>query len=427
MTTLLIIFVLLVVLLLSGLPVYLTIGLTGMGLFVLAGHSVAGMAQVMLDHLNSNTLMAVPFFVIAAGFMQRGGIAQSLIDMANSWVGHFSGGLAMVCVVAAMIFSAISGSTTATVLVLGIILLPAMLERGYKQSFSLGVVGATGILGTLIPPSLALIIFGLITEASIPKLFLAGVVPGLLLSAFFAFWILIYCRYFETVPPSPRAPAGELIRANIKSLPAASIPILVLGGIYTGWITIVEAAALAAVLSILISWQVYRKITVKEILPILTESMIRSSSIMIIITVAFAFSHWVIVSNLPQQLVDYITEANLSAWHFLLAMNVIMILMGMLLEVISVILITLPIVLPALHALEIDLVHYGVVVIVNMGLATITPPVGLNLFVLQGISSASIAEILRGIWPYIIILLILLVLVNLFPLLSLWLPSLVYG
>lgn len=427
MITLLIIFVLFVVLLLSGLPVYLAIGMTSMGLFLLAGHPVAGMAQVMLDHLNSNTLMSVPFFVISAGFMQRGGIAQALIDMANSWVGHFSGGLALVCVLAAMIFSAISGSTTATVLVLGVILLPAMLTRGYQQSFALGIVGATGILGTLIPPSLALIIFGLIAEASIPKLFLAGVIPGLVLSTFFAFWILIYCRYFEAVPPSSRAPARELIRTSIQALPAAVIPIVVLGGIYTGWITIVEAAALAAVLSILISWLVYRKVTVKKILPILAESMIRSTSIMIIIAVAFAFSHWIIASNMPQQLVDYIVGANLSAWHFLLAMNVIMILLGMLLEVVSVILITVPIVLPALHALEIDLIYYGIVVIVNMGLATITPPVGLNLFVLQGISSASFVEILRGIWPYIIILLVLLVLVNLLPALSLWLPNLVYS
>lgn len=427
MTILLIIFALFAILLFSGLPIYLVIGLISMGLFLLAGHPVAGMSQVMLDHLNSNTLMSVPFFVISAGFMQRGGAAQALINMANSWVGHFSGGLAMVCVLAAMIFSAISGSTTATVLILGVILLPAMLERGYKQGFALGIIGATGILGTLIPPSLALIIFGLIAEVSIPKLFLAGLIPGLVLSLLFALWVLIYCRYFETVSANPRAPARELIRTTTQALPAALIPVLALGGIYTGWITIVEAAALAAVLAILVSWLVYRKFATKEMLPILAESMLRSTSIMIIIAVTFAFSHWIISSNLPQQLVDYIVEAELSAWHFLLAMNIIMIFLGMLLEVVSVILITLPIVLPTLQALEIDLIYYGIVVIVNMGLATITPPVGLNLFVLQSLSKAPFAEILRGIWPYIIICLLLLVLVNFIPSLSLWLPNLVYG
>lgn len=413
-------------LLLLGLPIYLSMGLVSAGLFLAEGHSMAGVVQILLDHLNSSTLMTVPFFVISATFMQRGGIAQALIDTANSWVGHFSGGLAMVCVVAAMIFSAISGSTTATALVLGVILIPAMLSRGYRQPFALGIVGASGILGTLIPPSLALIIYGLIADASIPKLFLAGVVPGLMLGAMFALWVLVYCRFFTQVPLNPRIAPKQAWRTTAHALPALMIPVLVLGGIYSGLITIVEAAALACILSIAVSWGIYRQCKTRELIPVLAEGMVRSANILLIIAVAGVFSHWIIASNLPQGLVSYVVATGLEPWHFLAAMNLIMIALGMVLEVVAVILITLPIVLPSLAALDINLIHYGIVVIVNMGLATITPPVGLNLFVLQSISGAPFSQVMRGIWPFIILLALLLAAVTGIPWLALWLPGLIY-
>lgn len=421
------VFAVFITLMLLGLPIYLTMGLVSMGLFLIEGNSLAGVAQVMLDHLNSSSLMSVPFFVISATFMQRGGIAQALIDTANSWVGHMSGGLAMVCVIAAMIFGAISGSTTATAMVLGVILIPAMLTRGYQQHFSLGIVGASGILGTLIPPSLALIIYGLIADTSIPKLFLAGVVPGLMLAGLFALWVLVYCRFFTNVPTSPRATLAEAVGTSVRAIPALMIPALVLGGIYSGWITIVEAAALASILSIVVSWAVYRQCSTRDLIPVLAEGMVRSANILLIIAVATTFSHWMIASNIPQEIVNYIVTAELEPWHFLVVMNIIMVGLGMLLEVVSVILITLPIVLPSLDALGIDLVHYGIVVIVNMGLATITPPVGLNLFVLQSISNAPFSQVMRGIWPFIILLIVLLILVTFTPFISLWLPNLVYG
>lgn len=417
----------LVALLAMGIPIYLTLGLVGLGLFLLEGYSSAAMAQVVLDHLNSGSLMSVPFFIISATFMQRSGTAQALIDTANCWVGHLTGGLVLACVLAAVMFSAISGSTSATALVLGLILVPAMVERGYKQHFSLGVVGASGILGTLIPPSLALIIYGLIADTSIPKLFLAGVVPGLLLSVMLVLWSLVYCKVFTQVPPTPPPPLRETLRTTLRALPALMIPVLALGGIYSGLITIVEAAALACILSILVGWGFYRQCTARDLVPILAEGMRRSTVILLIVAVTSAFSHWIIASNIPQGLVRYITSTGLEAWHFLLVMNLVMMAMGMLLEVVAVILITLPIVLPALDALGIDLVHYGIVVIVNMGLATITPPVGLNLFVLQSISSVPFGQVMRGIWPFIGLLLLLLVGVTFVPGLSLWLPGLLYG
>ena len=415
-----------ILLLLLGVAVYIAMGLVSTVLFMMQGHSLAGVAQIVLDRLNSGTLISLPFFIIAAAFMQRGGIAEALLRAANSWVGHRPSGLALACVVAALVFSSISGSTTATAMALGVILVPAMIRRGYPQHFSLGTIGASGTLGILIPPSLALIIYGLIANASIPQLFLAGVVPGLVQGLLFGIWILFWSRG-AGLPAGAPCEWRERAAVNLRALPALAVPVLVLGGIYSGWITIVEASALAAILSMAVSCLVYRGCGWRDLNSILAEAMVRSASILLIVAMATAFSHWIISSGLPQQLVGHIVAAELQPWQFLLAMNLIMIAMGMVLEVISVILITMPLVLPSLGALGIDPVHYGIVIIVNMGLATITPPVGLNLFVLQNISNAPFREVLRGSVPYMLLLMILLVLVTFVPSLSLWLPRLIYA
>lgn len=420
-------FVLLFALLLAGgVAVFLALGTISGLLFLHDGKSLPGIVQIIADHLNSNTLISVPFFVIAAGFMQRGGAASALIEAADTWIGHRRSGLALVCVLAAMVFSAISGSTTATALALGVILIPAMLERRYQQRFSVGIIGASGTLGTLIPPSLALIVFGLIANVSIPKLFLAGVVPGLILAALFMIWAVYHCRHHEP-STGARRPLREALLINARAIPALLIPVLILGGIYSGLVTVTEAAALAAVLSILVGVFVYRECRLAEVIPVIAEGMARSASIILIIAVAVVFSHWIVESGVPTRLVSTIATAELQAWQFLLLVNIIMIALGMFLEVISVILITVPLVLPVLGLLNIDPVHYAVVVIVNMGLATLTPPVGLNIFVMQSISRASFKEVVQGVLPFVLIMAGLLVLVTLVPTLATWLPNLVYG
>lgn len=410
----------------SGIAIYLAIGLTSSALFLVEGKSLAGLVQIIADHLNSLTLVAVPFFVIAATFMQRGGIADALIQASNTWVGHFRGGLALVCITTATIFSAISGSATATALALGVILVPAMLNNQYPRPFSMGVVSASGTLGILIPPSLGLIIYGLITDASIPKLFLAGVMPGLLQALLFGVWALYYAHR-EDIPKRPKSNWSKLVSESNKALPALLVPALVLGGIYSGAITITEAAALAAILSIVISILIYKQINYSDILPLIAEAIVRSASILFIVAVAAALGHWVIESGVPAQLAQFISSHQLSAWQFLLLMNLVMLMLGMFLEIVAVILITVPIVLPTLAALSISPIHYAIVVIVNMSLATLTPPVGLNLFVMQSVVKAPFSEVVRGVWPFIIILLLLLLLVTYLPILSLWLPSVVMG
>lgn len=409
----------------AGVAIYLCIGFVSLLIYTVDGNSHAGVIQVIADHLNSPTLVAVPFFVIAATFMQKGGIANALIQAANAWVGHIHGGLAVVCILTATVFSSISGSTTATALALGVILVPAMLEEKYPRPFSLGVVSASGTLGILIPPSLGLIIYGVLTNTSIPRLFLAGVIPGLLQAFLFIAWVMYSSRALN-MPEKKRKPLSEVMSLNYQAIPALLLPVIVLGGIYSGLITVTEAAALSAILAIIISVLIYKQCKPSDIVPIIGEAITRSSSILIIVAVAVAFGHWVIESGVPAAVVDLVIQSELKAWQFLITMSLIMLLLGMFLEIITVILITVPIVLPTLYALDIDPIHYAIIVIVNMGLATLTPPVGLNLFVMQIVSKAPFEEVVRGVFPFIIILFFLLAMVMFIPDLSLWLPNFVF-
>ena len=409
-----------------GSPIYLAIGATAAALFLSDGHNLAGYAQIIVDHLNSNALMSVPFFVIAATFMERGSIAQVLITAANAWLGKVHGGTALICVLAATIFAAISGSSLATAMAMGTILIPTMLAQKYDRPFALGVVGASGTLGILIPPSLALIIYGIVAELSVPKLFLAGVIPGLMQAALLGIWIYFYARRKSYVPAAPVDMHGFL-KANLRALPALSLPVFVLGGIYSGIVTISEAAILAAVMSIILSICVYRQCTIQDIIPITALAIRQSTALIIIVAFAMALGHWITYSGLPQQLVNKIADLGLQPWQFLLLINLLMLGLGMFLEVISVILITLPIILPLLEAFQISPIHFAIILTVNMELALLTPPVRLNLFVLSNISKAPLGEVVRGVLPFIGLLTLLLLVLIFVPQLSTWLPELVYG
>ena len=423
---LLFVFVLLLALLFLGLPIFAALGGLSMVLMLLGDTPGISIAQVAIDKLNGETILAVPFFVIAAQFMERGGIAKSLIGMSEAWLGRLRGGLALSCVGATTVFAAVSGSSVATALAMATILVPAMLSRGYDRPFALGVVGASGTLGILIPPSIILIIYGLIAEASIPRLFLAGVVPGLIQALLFSAFILFYAQSRKLPlidPPS----WGDFLRANLTAMPALLIPIVIFVGIYGGFATIAEAAALAALLAIIVSLLVYRGCTFSELLPIAGVAMRRSSAIIVIVVSAMLFGHWLTETRVPAKLVEYVTEINLNAWQFLLLMNVIMLILGTVLEGLSIVLITVPLVMPLFARFGIDPVHYAIIVVINVEMAMLTPPVGLNLFVLAGVSKAPVSEVIRGVLPFLLIMALLLATVTYFPWFSLALPSLAFG
>ena len=408
-----------------GVPIYLVLGSTAMVSFIIEGKPLIGFASQIVDNLNSSLLMAIPFFVLAAAFMQRGGIARVLIDVADVWAGWLPGGLGVVCIAACTVFAAISGSSVATALAMGTILIPEMVKRGYPRPLALGVVGASGTLGILIPPSLALLLYALIAEESVQRLFLAGVIPGLLQAALFAGYIMLTSKR-KALPRRQRPTLQVFLRQNIRALPALSLPVVVLGGIYSGIVTISEAAALSALIAFLLNAFVYRGCKLRETLAIAADGMKSAAGIMIIVATALVFGHWVTESGVPERLIEFADQQNLKSWQFLIAINVLLLVLGMFLEVASVLLITLPLLLPLLGPLGINPIHFGIVMTVNMELALITPPVGLNLYVLSSITDAGIGEIVRGIMPFIGLMALLVGLITYVPEISLWLPSLFY-
>lgn len=409
-----------------GLPIYLVLGGLSVILYALDGTPLVSLAQLYGDRLNSITVVSIPLFVIAASFMQRGGVAQALVDWAEAWVGRVPGGLAIVAVLATTVFAAISGSSTATAMAMGLILIPAMLRSGYRPSFASGTVGAAGTLGILIPPSLVFILYAIIAEQSIPRLFLAGVVPGLIQAVLFVLYAIWHARR-AGYATADKLPPERMRRVNLRVLPALAIPLVVLGGIYSGILTVSEAAGAAAALSLIASVFVYREVRPAEILPTLADALTLTVVLFLIMVGAIGFSHWLISSGASVRIVDLFSAADIQPWQFLLGVNLLLLVLGTFLEVFGVLFIAVPVLLPIALALGIDPIHFGVILVINMELAFITPPVGLNLFVLQSISTVSITQIFRGVAPYIGVLVVLLGLVTYVPALSLWLPGLVYG
>jgi C4-dicarboxylate transporter DctM subunit len=309
---------------------------------------------------------------------------------------------------------------------IGSVLIPAMVARKYESHFALGTIGAAGTLGILIPPSLAMIVYAVIAEESVPRLFLAGVIPGLLQAGMFIVWIMFYAR-LRDYPVEPAMERDQFISTNIRALPALSIPVIILGGIYSGIVTVTEAAGLAAFVAIVQALLIYRGVKPSEIVATLAESIKLTSSIVFIIVGALAFGHWITSAGVAEMLVNYVKGLNLAAWQFLLFINVLMLVLGMFLEVFAIILIVVPLILPILKVLDINLVHFGILLTINMEIALISPPIGLNLFVLSSVAKEPIATAIRGIVPYLLMMLCLLALVTYVPQVSLWLPDLVYG
>ncbi len=422
---LLIVFISLLLLLFIGLPIFAALGGLSMVLLLANETPAVSIAQVAIDKLNSQTIIAIPFFVVAAQFMERGGIAKALIDLAEVWLGRLRGGLALTCVGATTVFAAVSGSSVATALAMATILVPAMIARSYNRSFALGVVGASGTLGILIPPSIILVIYGLIAEASIPRLFLAGVIPGLLQGLLFAAFILYYAYTRNLERPLPPK-LKEFFLANFYAIPAILIPIVIFVGIYGGYATISEAAALAAFLAITVSVFIYRGCKITEILSITAVAVRRSAAIIMIVVAALLFGHWLTETRMPARMIEFVTEIDLKYWQFLLLMNLSMILLGTVLEGLSIVLITVPLVLPLLTQFNIDPIHYAIIVVINIEIAMLTPPVGLNLFVLSGVSGAPVSEVIRGILPFLVLMVILLIAVTFLPYLSTALPNYIF-
>lgn len=414
---------LLLVVLFAGLPVAFSLGATSILLVGLFDLPMKIIANTMFTSLDSFVVIAIPLFVLMSRILLDGRVGDDLFEVMNVWVRHLPGGLAIATILACAFFAAISGSGAATAATIGMVAYPAMIGRGYQKRFILGLLACGGTLGILIPPSIPLIIFGAVTEESIGKLFIAGVVPGLVLTAI----LIVYAVYRSKrggYVPMPAASWQERIRVTRKNLWGIALPFLILGGIYTGAFTPTEAAAVGLTYSLLITLFIYRTLRLRDLPDICLKAVGTSCMIALIISGALLFGRVLTLVEIPQKLTALIIDWKLSALMFVLAMNILMLFLGCILETVSIILLTVPLVAPILEALKIDPIWYAIVLTVNMEMALVTPPVGMNLYVINGLNDdIHMSEVIRGVAPFIVILGAFLLLTMLFPTMSTWLPS----
>ncbi len=408
-------------------PVAFALGLSGVvGLWAIQGAGAFfAVTTIVFESLSSFTLTAVPLFILMANILNHSRISEDLYRFIQSWVGHFPGGLAIATVLFCAGFSAISGSSVATAATVGMLALPEMLRAGYDRKFIFGMVAAGGTLGILIPPSLSMILYGALTDVSVGDLFVAGIIPGAVLTSFFLGYVVVYSRR-HGYGRGAAADWPSRLRALKSAAWGMVLPPLVIGGIYAGWFTPTEAAGVGVVYSLAASL-LGKRLNGSRLLAILQGTLRTTTMVLMIIAGAMLFGHVVTILQVPQRLIQLLADLNVPPLVFILLLCVIFIFLGDFLEVVSITLITLPIIYPILLAMKIDPVWFAVIMTINMEFALITPPVGLNLFVIQGIvPGASLLEVFRGTWPFMLLMLAVLVLVIALPELSLWLPSLMH-
>lgn len=422
--TILFLFVSLFILMFIGVPVAISLGLAGSTTIMLfSPDSVRSLAIKLFETSEHYTLLAIPFFLLAGSFMTTGGVAKRLIDFANACVGHIRGGLAIGSVLACMLFAALSGSSPATVAAVGSIAIAGMVRSGYPKEFAAGIVTNAGTLGILIPPSVVMVVYAAATESSLGKLFMAGVIPGVLLGV--SLMVTIYIiAVKKNLPAMPRVSFRTWLSTARRAIWGLLLIFIILGGIYSGMFTPTEAAAVAAVYSAFIALFVYKDMTIREAPKVILESAKLSIMLMFIIANAMLFAHVLTTEQIPQQITAWVIEAGLEPWMFLLVVNIVLLVAGAFMEPSAIILILAPILFPIAIELGVDPIHLGVIMVVNMEIGLITPPVGLNLFVTSAVTGMPIHQVIRAAMPWLALLLFFLIIITYVPIVSLGLPNL---
>jgi tripartite ATP-independent transporter DctM subunit len=369
-------------------------------------------------------LLSVPLFIIAANFMSLGAMSDKLMAFCNALVGRFRGGMGHVNVISSLIFAGMSGSAVADTVGIGKLTIEMMIKDGrYTPSYAAAITAATAVIGPIIPPSIPMVLFALVSDASIGYLFLAGVIPGILMALVMSIvnWRMAIKHNFPVEAP---VPIRELPRITWESLPALMMPVVLLGGIYGGVMTPTEAAAVAASYALVISWVLYRSVTLRATYASLISSARNTASVGILIAGALVFNYVVTIENIPVDIKLWLDGFHLNMWQFLLMVNLLLLVLGCLLDASTVLLVIVPILIPTAQALGIDMVHFGVVVVVNLMIGLITPPYGLLLFVVANITRAPFSAIVKDTMPFIYALIASLAIITAFPDCILWLPRL---
>ena len=412
-------FVTLGLLMILGIPIAISLLLSGtLGYMLAIGFQpgITALAQGAYSDLNSFVIIAIPLYILMGQLMLKGGAGRDLFDLAQRFLGRLPGGLAIAAVAASAIFAAISGSSTATAATIGSISIPEMLERGYDRRMAMGSVAVAGTLGILIPPSISFILYSLVTDTSVGQLFMAGVLPGILLATLFIVYTIITAR--RRMKHGSGTVMGDrrvipVTRGMIGSL--LMIPI-VLGGIYLGWFTPTEAAAVGVVYALLLTVVLKRTMTWKLMWQASLDSVVTSAMILMLIAGASVFGNTLSLLRVPQDVTAWLEGMHLNIWQFMIAINILYLILGMFMDAAAAILVTIPILLPGLQALHINLIWFGVILVMNMEIGAVTPPVGMNLFVVQALrDDFTIREVLMGSLPYAFVGLIGLIIVMIFP------------
>lgn len=413
-----------VVFLVLGMPIALVLGgTTAVYLIFIAHLPVTSLVQQLFNGLDNFVLLGVPFFILAGNIMAEGAIAKRLVGVMKLLVGRFTGGLAMTSVLACLFFAAISGSSPATVIAIGSIMMPALIKEGYGERFSIGLLTSSGSLGIMIPPSIPMILYALVMNVSVAKIFMAGFLPGIFIGIVLMTYAFLKAKKngWRSTDRYTFAGGVKIMRDGIWAL---LLPVLVLGGIYGGVFTPTEAAAVSVVYALAVELFIYRELKPGKLASICKDSAVLSGSLLFILSCAMSFIWMLTVEQIPVKLAEFIVAHIESKWLFLLAINGVLLIVGGLMDIVTAIIVISPILAETLNRYGIDYIHYGIVMIVNIEMGFLTPPFGLNLFVSMAIMKRSLVEIGRAVLPFILLLLACLLVITYVPILSTFLPDL---
>lgn len=409
-------------LLLLRVPVAFALGGLGVALLWLKGLPLIMASQFMLSGVNSFEFLAVPLFLLMSHILLIGGLGSSLYRAVQSWVGHWPGGLGIATILTCALFAAVSGSSVATAATVGAVAVPEMTSRGYPRPFVLGLVAAGGTLGILIPPSIPMIIYAIITDSSVSGLFLAGIGPGILLSVCFIIYCVIYALRNPEFRGSARSPYRERFATLAGALPVVFIAVIIMGGIYGGVFTPTEAAGVGLVLAVVIV-AAGGKLDFTKTKTAVLSALKTTVAVLLIVAGAKLFGKAITIYQIPQDVTTLVAATFSHPWSFMAAICGVLLVMGLFLESLSMILIIVPVLLGSLRVYGIDTIWFGIVLVIMIECALITPPVGMNLFVVQSVSGAMITEVIRGVWPFVLILLASVLVLWFVPQIALWLPG----
>jgi C4-dicarboxylate transporter DctM subunit len=410
------------VLLLVGVPVAFALGGMGLGMLLLGGFSPLMAPQSILSTLNGFILLAVPLFLLMSNLLLKGGVGRDLFAAVQAWVGHWPGGLAVATIISCALFAAISGSSVATAATIGTVAIPEMINRGYEKKFVYGLLAAGGTLGILIPPSIPMIVYGFVTEQSVIALFLAGIGPGLVLVTLFVLFAMLHAKLSGQFENVPKASWQERMTATKRALPSVALATLVIVGLYSGAFTPTEAAAVgfAAALVIVTLW--LRTLTWATLWEAVRESAITTAAILLIVAGAKIFGKAIALYRIPQDISAFLAQTIDGPIMFIIVVSLVLLLMGLVFEALSMILIMTPVLLPAAMGLGFDPIWFGIYMVIMVECALITPPVGLNLYVIQSVARTSLANVARGVWPFLALMLVTVVILYAIPDLALYIP-----